>query len=59
MTFCGQRNVSFSGNILGVCMLAEVAILLVLDTAIVVHGGGPDGLTLTSFSAVAGFRAGA
>ncbi len=50
VTFCGQRNVSFSGNILGVCMLAEVAILLVLDTAIVVHGGGPDGLTLTSFS---------
>ncbi|WP_028745847.1 APC family permease [Rhizobium mesoamericanum] len=47
---CGQRNIAFSGRILGVCMIAEIAILLLLDVAIVFSGGGPEGFTATSFS---------
>jgi len=46
----GQRNVAFSGTILGVCMLAEIAILLLLDISIVLTGGGPEGIGFTSFS---------
>lgn len=48
--FSGQRNVAFSGTILGVCMLAEIAILLLLDIGIVLAGGGPEGIGFTSFS---------
>lgn len=47
---CGQRNIAFSGAILGVCMLAEIAILLMLDVGIIWHGGGPEGMSLGSFS---------
>lgn len=50
VTICGQRNVAFSGNILGVCLIAEVAILLLLDIAILVGGGGPEGIGFSSFS---------
>ncbi|MBY3377385.1 APC family permease [Rhizobium laguerreae] len=46
---CGQRNIAFSGAILGVCMIAEIAILLVLDLAIVFSGGGPEGISFSSF----------
>jgi amino acid transporter len=31
---CGRRSIEFSGSVLGVCMVAEVAILLVLGVAI-------------------------
>jgi len=48
--FCGQRNIAFSGAILGVCMLAEIAILLTLDIGIVLKGGGPEGLGFSSFA---------
>lgn len=47
---CGQRNVAFSGAILGVCMLAEIAILLLLDVAILLAGDFPQGLGATSFA---------
>lgn len=47
---CGQRNIAISGRILGACMIAELAILLLLDIAIVAGGGGPEGLTLSGFS---------
>lgn len=47
--FAGQRNIAFSGAILGVCMLAEIVILLLLDIAIIVHGGGPEGMSVSSF----------
>ena len=36
--FCGQRNIAFSGAILGICMIAEIAILLLLDLGIVLRG---------------------
>ncbi|MBB4952187.1 amino acid transporter [Agrobacterium vitis] len=46
---CGQRNIAISGRILGVCMIAELVILLLLDIAIVAKGGGPEGLSLAGF----------
>lgn len=54
----GQRNIAFSGTILGLCMLAEIAILLVLNIAILVAGGGPEGINLTSFEPSTVFSAG-
>lgn len=47
---CGQRNIAFSGTILGICMIAEIAILLLLDLGIVFTGGGPEGFSLTAFA---------
>lgn len=47
---CGQRNIAFSGAILGVCMLAEIAILLVLTLGILSSGTRPDGIGFTSFA---------
>lgn len=44
VTFFGQYNISISGKILGVCMIAEVAILLLLNIGILV-GGGAEGLS--------------
>ncbi|MFC0198779.1 hypothetical protein [Paracoccus rhizosphaerae] len=47
---CGARNIAFSGRLLGICMLAEIAILFVLDIGILTRGGGPDGITFTSLA---------
>ncbi|BAI74428.1 amino acid transporter (plasmid) [Azospirillum sp. B510] len=47
---CGQRNISFSGKILGVAMILEFVILAMLDVGIVIQGGGPDGLSLHNFA---------
>jgi amino acid transporter len=55
---CGQRNISFSGAILGVCMIAEIAILLLLDIAILAHGGGPEGMSLSTFAPATVFQPG-
>jgi amino acid transporter len=40
----GHRNIELSGRVLGVLLIAEVAIVLVLD-AVIVLGGGPEGLS--------------
>lgn len=56
--FCGQRNVAFSGAILGICMVAEIAILLLLDIGIILSGGGPEGFTATSFTPATVFAPG-
>lgn len=56
--FSGQRNIAFSGAILGVCMLAEIGILLLLDLGIVFAGGGPEGIGFSSFSPSAIFAPG-
>ncbi len=45
----GRRNIAVSGRLLGVCMVAEMVILLVLDVAIIANGGGPEGLTTSGF----------
>jgi len=47
---CGMRRVDFSGKVLGILMAAEIAVLLVLDGAVILSGGGPDGLSLAPFS---------
>lgn len=49
VVLCGRRNIAISGRILGACMIAELAILLVLDIAIVLNGGGPEGLGSSGF----------
>jgi len=48
--FAGQRNISFSGKILGFAMVVEVLILLLLNIGIIWQGGGPEGMSLSSFS---------
>lgn len=58
VTLCGQRNIAFSGHILGVCMIAEIAILLLLDLGIVLSGGGPEGMGMTSFAPATVFAPG-
>ncbi|MDM9623911.1 APC family permease [Rhizobium sp. S96] len=55
---CGQRNIAFSGTILGACMIAEIAILLLLDLGILFAGGGPEGLGITSFAPASIFTPG-
>ncbi|WP_138469064.1 APC family permease [Poseidonocella sp. HB161398] len=49
VVFFGRRNIAISGRILGACMLAELAILLLLDGAIILNGGGPEGMSLAGF----------
>jgi amino acid transporter len=55
---CGQRNIAFSGAILGVCMIAEILILLLLDLGILFTGGGPEGFTMISFAPATVFAPG-
>lgn len=45
----GIRGIDLNARLLGVLMCLELGILLVLSVAIVLHGGGPDGLTFASF----------
>lgn len=41
----GYLKIELSGRILGVLLVAEVAIVLVLDAAVVFSGGGPEGFS--------------
>lgn len=54
----GRRQIEFSGNLLGLCMLAEIAILLLLDLGILRHGGGPQGISFTGFAPASVFAPG-
>ena len=56
--FFATRNIEFSGKVLGVCMIGEVAVLLILDIAILIQGGGPEGINFTSFTPDAVFSTG-
>jgi amino acid transporter len=53
----GHRRISLSAKVLGVALLAEVAILLVLAVPVLVDGG-PEGLDLGSFEPSAIFAGG-
>lgn len=44
------RNIEFSGKVLGACMIGEVVVLAILDVAILLQGGGPEGIGFTSFA---------
>jgi amino acid transporter len=41
----GYFNINLSGKVLGVLLLAEVAIVVVLDAVVVFTGGGPEGFS--------------
>ncbi|MDC0609773.1 APC family permease [Vibrio sp.] len=56
--FCGQRQIEFSGKILGVCMLCEIAVLMILNLLILGNGGGPEGISFASFSPDIAFSSG-
>ncbi|MFF5792276.1 APC family permease [Paeniglutamicibacter sp. NPDC012692] len=43
VTALGYRNIALSGKLLAVLLIAEVAIVLVLDAVVVFSGGGPEG----------------
>lgn len=45
----GRRGIELSGRVLAVLMVAEVTILLLLGIAILLHGGGPEGISVSSF----------
>jgi amino acid transporter len=55
--FTGQRNIGLSGAILGVCMILEIAILLLLDVGIIARGGA-EGLGFSSFAPATVFTPG-
>ncbi|QDP25389.1 APC family permease [Bradyrhizobium cosmicum] len=56
--FCGTRNIAFSGKVLGFCMIAEIAILLLLAVAILADGGGPESIHAAPFGPQAIFAKG-
>jgi amino acid transporter len=56
--FFATRNIEFSGKVLGVCMIGEVVVLLILDVAILLQGGGPEGISLASFAPATVFSTG-
>ncbi|MFD1214236.1 APC family permease [Arthrobacter sp. GCM10027362] len=45
VVLCGYRNIELSGKVLAVLLLAEVAIVLALDAAVIFSGGGPEGFS--------------
>jgi amino acid transporter len=47
--FCGRRNIAFSGRVLGLCMIAEISILLLLGLAVLGRGALHEGMPLASF----------
>jgi amino acid transporter len=49
----GHRNIELSGRVLAVLLIAEVAIVLVLDAVIVFSGNSPEGLSTGIVSASA------
>lgn len=42
---CGRLHLVFSGRLLGMCMIGEVALLMLFAIMVLIKGGGPDGLT--------------
>ena len=52
----GYRHIDLSSKVLGVLLVAEIAIVLVVDAGVVLSGGGPEGLSSATVtpSAIAG-----
>ncbi len=55
---CGARNIEFSGKVLGWCMIAEIAVLGLLGVAVLIGGGGPQGVSVAPFGPSAIFSSG-
>ena len=53
----GHFDVQLSGRVLGVFLIAEVLILLLMSFAVLLRGGGPDGLMPHTLNPAAGFTA--
>lgn len=45
----GYRHIELSGRVLGVLLVAEVAIVMVLNVVVLARGGGEEGLASTTF----------
>ncbi|MDD7917843.1 APC family permease [Actinomycetospora callitridis] len=45
----GYRRIELSSRVLGVLLLAEIAIVVVLDVVVIGQGGGPEGLSTAVF----------
>lgn len=43
--FLGYRQIDLSSKVLGVLLVAEVAVVVLIDLVVVGRGGGPDGLS--------------
>lgn len=56
VTFFGYRNIDFSGRLLLVLVALEILICLVLVIAIVIKGGGQEGLSTATFTPSAWFQ---
>lgn len=50
VTFFGYRNIDFSGKVLLLLVVLEILICLVLVVAIVIEGGGAEGLSTATFT---------
>jgi amino acid transporter len=46
----GYRHIELSGKVLGVLLLCEVGIVLVIDAAVIVRGGGESGFSTAALS---------
>jgi amino acid transporter len=46
----GIRNAEANSRVVGTLMCLEIGILILLSIAIILHGGGPDGLTAKPFA---------
>ncbi|QHB99172.1 amino acid permease [Epidermidibacterium keratini] len=58
VAYLGYRNIDLSGKVLGVLLVAEVAIVLIVDAFVIGRGGTSEGLS-TGFLDVGGFFSGA
>lgn len=56
VTFFGYRNIDFSGKLLLVLVALEILICLALVVAIVIQGGGPEGLSAATVTPSAWFQ---
>lgn len=48
--FCGSRDIDFSGKLLAVLMIAETAIVIAIDIAVVLTNGNGHGFTAAPFT---------
>ncbi len=45
VSFLGHRHIDLTAKVLGTVMIFEVGIILILDIAVIVRGGGPEGIS--------------
>ena len=45
----GYRHIDLSGKVLGVLLVCEVGIVLVIDVAVIIQGGGDEGFSTAAF----------